>query len=1072
MDKAKAVRSESFRGALRPALTALLVILLLPFGQAFGAGETGPLIKTSATGGIVAVERYLDDTRALISVSDAAKKPIFGLTDKDFIVTDAGRTARIVSVKPIEESLDIPRHIVLVLDNSDSMRQRNAIEPLLAGVDELLKIVRPIDQMQVVVFSKDDQKMKMGGRDLRVKTFSSNQKAELKKFVAGVYRDGITSTTVLYEGMLAGLELIRTHPENEPRFLVVFSDGEDLNSAYKDTDVLNAVKGIGRFRAFGIDYMPVQFKDPFLTDFAEKNNGELWKAASETNLVPIFQSVASKMQYYYVVSYLFPTTGTLAVEPASISIDDVVNFDAAAMGTSSATTSVIRKIDASSLTLRPSIDTPYDIASWKVSLVNNDGALAVQAGEGTPGKQIVMPIKTDDLGKLAAGGDIKATMEVQDRKGQSIVLSAPPVKVNHYKTSGGLSVAQDSLIIDEVVHFNAAASPVTSVVRRIDTSALTLRPAVDAAHGVADWKLSLRNKDGVLAEQAGTGTPGKEIPVAFRTDDLEKLGAAGDISAVMEVKDRKGQNMVLKAMPVKIKHFRTSGSLSVAQDSLVIDEVVHFNAAVSPATSVVRRIDASALTLRPVVDAAHGVADWKLSLRNKDGVLAEQEGTGTPGKEISVPFRTDDLEKLGAAGDISAVMEVKDRKGQSLMLNALPVKIKHFRTSGSLSVAPASVTIEEIKTIDSSPMLGYVYFAEGSNEIPADYVRLSGSAETASFDAQRFRDTLEKHYQVLNIIGKRLNDNPEAMVTLTGCNANSGRERGNKKLSAARAEAVRDYLQTVWNVAPERIKTEARNLPATPSTGRLEEGRAENRRVEIRSDVPAILAPVRSTYLATRTDTEALTVRPTVNAPHGVARWTAVASNSTMNLGELSGDGNPPAEMSIPLKAKDLNQIAAAGDIKIMMKAQDRKGQDLSMAALPVKVDFIQTSQRMAQKQDFRIQEKYALILFDFDKDTLSPRNQDIVNAISTRIKELPQAKTEIVGHTDIIGKEDYNMKLSERRALTVYNLLSSAYGGDPGERISHRGVGQNNPLYDNLSPEARAFNRTVTITLEYMAKE
>jgi hypothetical protein len=62
--------------------------------------------------------------------------------------------------------------------------------------------------------------------------------------------------------------------------------------------------------------------------FAERNHGEIWKATSETNLVPIFQSVASKMQYYYVVSYLFPTTGSLAVAPVSLNIDELEAFDA------------------------------------------------------------------------------------------------------------------------------------------------------------------------------------------------------------------------------------------------------------------------------------------------------------------------------------------------------------------------------------------------------------------------------------------------------------------------------------------------------------------------------------------------------------------------------------------------------------------------------------------------------------------------------------------------------------------------------------------------------------------------
>jgi outer membrane protein OmpA-like peptidoglycan-associated protein len=156
------------------------------------------------------------------------------------------------------------------------------------------------------------------------------------------------------------------------------------------------------------------------------------------------------------------------------------------------------------------------------------------------------------------------------------------------------------------------------------------------------------------------------------------------------------------------------------------------------------------------------------------------------------------------------------------------------------TVDPTSLTIEEIKTIDSSPMLGHIYFADGSSEIPSRYVRFAGPEETTRFDPQKLRGTLEKYYQVLNIVCKRLTDHPEAQIMLVGCNANTGAEKGKKTLSAQRAEAVRDYLQQVWNIASERMTIEARNLPEMPSTSRLKEGQAENRRVEIRTTDPAI----------------------------------------------------------------------------------------------------------------------------------------------------------------------------------------------------------------------------------------
>jgi outer membrane protein OmpA-like peptidoglycan-associated protein len=415
-------------------------------------------------------------------------------------------------------------------------------------------------------------------------------------------------------------------------------------------------------------------------------------------------------------------------------------------------------------------------------------------------------------------------------------------------------------------------------------------------------------------------------------------------------------------------------------------------------------------------------------------------------------------------------MEVTDDKEQTVEMSAEPVKVIFQRTTGSLGVSPAKLTIEEIKTIDSSPMLGYIYFDEGSFDIPTRYIRLASRDETASFDETSFGDTMEKYYQVLNIIGKRLIDHPEATIILMGCNTNSGPEKGNEKLSLRRASAVRDYFLSIWGIAPERIRAEEQNLPDKPSSQRTEEGKAENRRVEILSDVPEILAPIRSTYFVTKIDSDTLTFQPTIKALHGIANWTATAENRSGIVATISGQAEPPAEIQLPLESDKLNELVAAGYITVRMAIEDSKGQQLIMTAMPVTVNFIQTSQRLAQKQDYRIQEKYALILFDFDSDAISVGNEEIVTKIVSRIKELTQATAEIVGHTDNIGKEEYNIKLSERRALSVYRLLGAIFGEEAANRIRHHGVGPYEPLYNNATPEARAFNRTVTITLEYMA--
>jgi outer membrane protein OmpA-like peptidoglycan-associated protein len=233
-----------------------------------------------------------------------------------------------------------------------------------------------------------------------------------------------------------------------------------------------------------------------------------------------------------------------------------------------------------------------------------------------------------------------------------------------------------------------------------------------------------------------------------------------------------------------------------------------------------------------------------------------------------------------------------------------------------------------------------------------------------------------------------------------------------------------------------------------------------------------IIAPIQSIYFSGKTDTPELTVRPSVVAPYGVASWKLTASNASGAIANLSGSGLPAKEIKIPLAGKDLRAIGAGGDITVKFEQQDKKGQQLAVSSDPVKVNYTQISQLVASKEGSLTQEKYALILFDFDKATIAGLNQEIINRIAGRVKALPQAKVEIVGHTDNIGCETYNVKLSQRRAAEANKLLTAAAGGDFAKRASSSGVGPKNPLFDNKTPEARSFNRTVNITLEYSSNE
>jgi len=77
-------------------------------------------------------------------------------------------------------------------------------------------------------------------------------------------------------------------------------------------------------------------------------------------------------------------------------------------------------------------------------------------------------------------------------------------------------------------------------------------------------------------------------------------------------------------------------------------------------------------------------------------------------------------------------------------------------------------------------------------------------------------------------------------------------------------------------------------------------------------------------------------------------------------------------------------------------------------------------------------------------------------------LEQKPTVRIEIRGHTDDIGSEGYNKKLSVERAASVYNYLIEK--GIPKTRMKYRGFGPNIPVADNSTEQGRELNRRVEI--------
>ena len=109
-------------------------------------------------------------------------------------------------------------------------------------------------------------------------------------------------------------------------------------------------------------------------------------------------------------------------------------------------------------------------------------------------------------------------------------------------------------------------------------------------------------------------------------------------------------------------------------------------------------------------------------------------------------------------------------------------------------------------------------------------------------------------------------------------------------------------------------------------------------------------------------------------------------------------------------------------------------------------------------------------ILFDFDKSNIKPQYQGEITKAAEFLAQYPDAQAIIEGHTDSRGVENYNQKLSERRADAVKHALITKHGINP-NRISSQGFGESRPVATNAAGnnaiKATNGNDTLVVGLE-----
>ena len=101
-------------------------------------------------------------------------------------------------------------------------------------------------------------------------------------------------------------------------------------------------------------------------------------------------------------------------------------------------------------------------------------------------------------------------------------------------------------------------------------------------------------------------------------------------------------------------------------------------------------------------------------------------------------------------------------------------------------------------------------------------------------------------------------------------------------------------------------------------------------------------------------------------------------------------------------------------------------------------------------------------VQFAFDKADVAPDSRVVLDVAAEQLGRCPGVRVRVEGHTDFVGADAYNQRLSERRAAAVRDYLSSR--GVDGTRLESRGFGESRPIAPGKSDADRALNRRVEL--------
>jgi outer membrane protein OmpA-like peptidoglycan-associated protein len=421
----------------------------------------------------------------------------------------------------------------------------------------------------------------------------------------------------------------------------------------------------------------------------------------------------------------------------------------------------------------------------------------------------------------------------------------------------------------------------------------------------------------------------------------------------------------------------------------------------------------------------------------------------------------------------------KIEKKDETTMSAMPAKqVKAETTDPNVTFTINSPSnVSDVRRVrETFPVSNFVFFNEGSTEIPDRYVLLRKN-QVADFKEDQLEVFKPKklsgrsdrqmivYYNVLNILGDRMGKNPSANIWLTGASADGITD------GLAMAESVKKYLVDVFGISATRITTEGRLSPRVPSeqpggTKELDLLREEDRRVSIWSMTPALMmefqsgkgSPMKTVEFV---DSQVAPIDSYVsfNVDGAKEAFSSWALDIKDENGVVQNFG-PYTQEKVSMPGKSILGTKSKGNYKATMVGTTRSGKTIKKE-LPFQMVLWKPSEReegMRYSLVYEIGESQAINVYD-------KYLTDIV------VPKIPKNGTVIIhGHTDIIGTEEFNSNLSLARANEAKSVIQGALtkAGRSDVKFETYGFGEEEDIapFVNTTPEERFYNRTVIIDI------